>query len=95
MYVDAIIKKGEDYLTSEDPACKGKDAVVQHGGSLENAIRSHMPGLNEEDLAAEEIVDSILRIEINEGKIPAEVCCPAHNAAWEDHSQVVCRKKQL
>ena len=95
MYVDAILKKGPEYVTSELPANAGRSSAVQHGGNLGDAIRSQMPGLNEEGIAAEEVVDCILRIEIIEHRIPVEVCCPAHHAAWHSHAEVVCRKKQM
>lgn len=88
MYVDAVLKLGAEAQTSEVPTCAGKAVKKQHGGSLTNAIRSKMPGLEEVDLAAEEIVDTILRIEITEGRIPAEVCSPVSHEAWHSHQHV-------
>ena len=95
MYIDVIIKKGNEFLTEETPANAGRPATDQHGGSLEDAIRSKMPGLDHEGMAAEEIVDSILRHEIIEKRIPAEVCSPVHHEAWTTHQQVVCSKKLI
>lgn len=90
MYVDQVIKQGAAGLTSDQPKCAGKPPKAQHGGSIQNAIRSQMPGFEPVDLAAEEIVDTILRIEINEGRIPVEVCSPVHVPAWDSHQSVAC-----
>ena len=90
MFVDAMIKAGGAYLTTDVPTCAGRAPKKQHGGSIVNAIRSKMPGMEPVDLAAEEIVDTILRTEINEGRIPVEVCSPVHCAAWDSHQNVAC-----
>lgn len=88
MYVDAVVKHGEEFQTSAAPKCAGKPKKKQHGGSLINAIRSQMPGLEDADLYAEEIVDTILRFEIIQGRIPVGVCSPVNDPAWATHHDV-------
>ena len=95
MYVDVITQKGNEFLSEEMPTNADRPSTQQHSGSLENAIRSLMPGLDDEGMAAEEIVDSILRIEIIQNRIPAEVCCPSPHPAWNTHQQVLSSKKLM
>jgi len=88
MYVDAVLKLKADFTTTDVPTCAGRPKAKQHGGSLKDAIRSQMPGLEDVDLAAEEIVDTILRHEISEGRLPGEVCSPIAHPAWNSHQDV-------
>lgn len=90
MYVDAVIKNAAEFITADVPTAMGRTPRTQHGGSLETAIRSQMPGLEAKELAAEEIVDAILRIEVIEGRLPIEVCSPVHHPAWDEHQSVAC-----
>ena len=88
IFLDVILIQKGEYLTTNEPESAGKPWAKQHGGSLMNAIRSQMPGFGPAELAAEEFVDTILRIEIIEGRIPVEVCSPVRHPAWESHQQV-------
>ena len=95
LYVDALVKNPAEFLTEDVPTSMGRTPTPQHGGSMETAIRSKMPGLEPKEVAAEEIVDTLLRMEIVEGRVPVEVCSPVHHPAWDSHQQVACRKVQF
>ena len=91
IYVDKAMQSGEECKTTDEPSCAGKESTKQYGGTLENAIRSQMPGLDDAQRLAEEFVDTILRVEVHENGMPPEVCSPVHHPAWESHGKVACQ----
>ena len=88
IYVDILKGKPDEYLTAEVPSCAGKTPSKKNMGSVRNAIRSSMPGMEPIEAAAEELVDTVLRIEVSENRIPAEACRPVEHDAWYTHGEV-------
>ena len=89
IYVDRLLNEGSgDLVTTEVSGQMISPPVPQHEGSLENAVRSAMPGLDPPYSAAEEVVDSCIVEEVAEGRIPYQVFSPVHTPEQDTHSKV-------
>ena len=88
IFVDKLTREPEQFFTEEVTVQMAEASVPQYGGSLENAIRSKMPGLEPVPMAAEMVVDSIIIQKVGNGELPVGVFSPVHTPEHNTHGQV-------
>ena len=90
VYVDRVVAESSGELRTTDITVQmSSPSVPQHVGSLANAVRSAMPGLDLSLQPAEEVVDSCLVEEDAAGRIPYQVFSPVHVPEHNTHAMIV------
>ena len=86
IFVDKLVANADEFCTEEVTVQMDCGSVPQYGGNLQNAIRSKNPGMNDVEIAAEEVVDTVMVAAVANG-LPTDVFSPVATPAWNTHSQ--------
>ena len=86
MYVDQAKALGSDFVTTASASGSASAAASAASGDIRTAVVAQNPSMDNVGIAAEELVDTVIRLKINSGELPLEVASPNHNAAWDSHS---------
>ena len=87
MYVDAAKQAGDDYTMAGSSSSTNRpaaDSAAPRAG-IRAAILATHPACDAVQMAAEEFVEVVLRVEVMTGNLPVEVACPSYHAAWDTH----------